>query len=1390
MPGFNPGRGTIMSMERILVVEDEMIIALGIQKTLERLGYVVAGVASKGQDAVTMAQELVPDLILMDIILSGDMDGIEAARRIRERTDRPIIYLTANADTATVEQARDTQPYGYLNKPVNERDLMSNIDTALNKYRMETRLRESEEKYRSLLESLNDIVISSDENGVITYVSPQIKEIGGYEESEMIGNNFASYIHPADLGIVMEMFEGARKGERREGVYRVLSKSGGEIWARVSGKPVFVDGHFRGVRGIISDITARRRAEEEVRQKNDELLSTNEELQAIVEELESTNEEFEVQNRELLRAKGVVASHEARLTGILRVAPVGLGIVGPGDKFSWTNTLFQEMTGYPGEQLEGQSPSILFAEGEEARRVQHKLRAQIDRGETGSLETQVKRRDGSSIDVLVRATFLDGEGPDAGSVLAILDVTEQKKAAEALRVSEEKYRHLVENMSDTVWLLDLKTLKYVYNTPSSLNLVGYTPEELNHMTIAQIIKPEDLEMARRVVAEELARDGQPGVDPDRVRRFEIEQTHKNGSRVWSEVTAKILRDASGRPYRALGVSHDITERKKAAEALRSSEEKYRLLANNIIDWLWVIDINTMKFTYASPSVKQLLGYDEKEALATTMFDVLAPESLEKARAVLARERERDREPGVDPERSVTVDLEQVRKDGSIVWTEVKTKFLRDGTGRITGVLGVTRDITQRKRAEQSMAESEKKYRLLADNISDSIWVLDLATLTFTYNSPSSINILGYDEKESFGLKPEQVVTKRSLENAMALLAKELALDGKPGVDPDRTINLELEQIHRDGHIVWTEVNMKPLRNESGAITGILGVSRNVTERRREEELLRMQRDLALALGAATDLAGALCIGLETAIRGAGMDSGGLYLVDPGTGAASLACHEGLGSAFARLVSHYPASSPNARIFKSGKARYGLYPEIGLVMDEVRRAEGLRAIAIIPILYKGETIACMNISSHTADDVSPAARDFLETIAATIGSVIVRLEIQESLKKGEEKFRLMIEESPFPIAVIDDSTGAITYANRSLQETLGYSRAMIPTMDAWWEAGFPDLKYRKAVKGKLVRGVIEARKGKREGLTLEVDIRCADGTFKRIEIHMVYMRELWYFIMNDLTQKKINEEMLLQTEKMLSLGGLAAGMAHEINNPLGIILQGVQGALNRLSPDVKKNREAAARAGTDLEAVLAYLEQREIIEYLQGVRDAGMRAAKIVENMLQFSRRGETVIAPVDLNTLVDRAVEIASYDYDLKKKYDFKKIAIHRSYGRGLPPVHCSETGMEQVILNLLKNSAHALSTIKKKGFRPEIRIATRARGSHVVIDISDNGPGIPADIRRHIFEPFYTTKGASSGTGLGLSVSKHIVVHNHNGSIDVTSEPGQGATFTIKLPLARGGPS
>ncbi|MDM8526288.1 ATP-binding protein [Desulfococcaceae bacterium HSG8] len=271
--------------------------------------------------------------------------------------------------------------------------------------------------------------------------------------------------------------------------------------------------------------------------------------------------------------------------------------------------------------------------------------------------------------------------------------------------------------------------------------------------------------------------------------------------------------------------------------------------------------------------------------------------------------------------------------------------------------------------------------------------------------------------------------------------------------------------------------------------------------------------------------------------------------------------------------------------------------------------------------------------------------------------------------------------------------------------------------------------------------------------------------------------------DDVTSRVRIEEMMIQTEKMMSVGGLAAGMAHEINNPLGAILQGVQNTLRRLSPEISANISTARECGTDLETVCNYLEKRRILKYLNGIREAGNRAARIVTNMLNFSRQSETNMSPSDINNLLDNTIELAANDYDLKKKYDFRYVEIIREYDPELPYIPCISTEIEQVILNLVKNSAQAMAEIKEKTEPPRITLRTKKEGKYAQIEVQDNGPGMNEKIRTRVFEPFYTTKRVGVGTGLGLSVSYFIITSNHKGTISVESEPGRGAKFIIRLP-------
>jgi PAS domain S-box-containing protein len=271
--------------------------------------------------------------------------------------------------------------------------------------------------------------------------------------------------------------------------------------------------------------------------------------------------------------------------------------------------------------------------------------------------------------------------------------------------------------------------------------------------------------------------------------------------------------------------------------------------------------------------------------------------------------------------------------------------------------------------------------------------------------------------------------------------------------------------------------------------------------------------------------------------------------------------------------------------------------------------------------------------------------------------------------------------------------------------------------------------------------------------------------------------------DDVTNRVRIEQMMVQTEKMLSVGGLAAGMAHEINNPLSAVLQGCQNIQRRLSADLTMNREVAENLGVEFEKIRDYLQERGIFRFLEGIQEAGRRATGIVNDMLAFSRRSKAELAPARVDEMLDVVIRLAGSDYDLKKNYDFRQIEIVRDYDPNLDWISCDRTEIEQVLLNLVKNAAQAMSN--SPGLKPlRITLRTRKLADHACIEVEDTGPGMDEETCRRVFEPFFTTKVAGVGTGLGLSVSYFIITEQHRGDIQVSSGPGQGTCFTIRLPL------
>jgi two-component system, NtrC family, sensor kinase len=270
--------------------------------------------------------------------------------------------------------------------------------------------------------------------------------------------------------------------------------------------------------------------------------------------------------------------------------------------------------------------------------------------------------------------------------------------------------------------------------------------------------------------------------------------------------------------------------------------------------------------------------------------------------------------------------------------------------------------------------------------------------------------------------------------------------------------------------------------------------------------------------------------------------------------------------------------------------------------------------------------------------------------------------------------------------------------------------------------------------------------------------------------------------DDVTLRITIENLMIQNEKMYSLGELAAGIAHEINNPLSVILQNVQNILRRTQNDFPGNQHTAAELGIDLPHVNRYLEAREIYSLLSSIREAGERSATIVTNMLEFSHSNNKPNGTLAIDKLLTQTLAI--YNNLNTDSQGQELIRIETQIAKDLPLIKGSGPELQQVLLNLLRNAKQALINDHFHAEEPSIFIRVFRENLHLVIEVQDNGQGMTDNIRQHIFEPFYTTKAMGAGTGLGLSVSYFIITEHHQGTIEVKSSQGRGSTFIIKLPL------
>jgi PAS domain S-box-containing protein len=488
-------------------------------------------------------------------------------------------------------------------------------------------------------------------------------------------------------------------------------------------------------------------------------------------------------------------------------------------------------------------------------------------------------------------------------------------------------------------------------------------------------------------------------------------------------------------------------------------------------------------------------------------------------------------------------------------------------------------------------------------------------------------------------------------------------------------------------------------------------------------------------------------------------------------------------------------------------------QVALLDIRLGRDSGIDLIAELKHVRPG--ILCVMMTAYAAVDtaieaIHRGAYDYLQKpldmqyLLATLDRCFDKLRLESEKAAAEEALRAQNVElirlqnllqnitDSMPSALITlDPDGQVLTWNPAAESLTGLTEEQVQGQSLW--RACPELERYRELFERVLREHQVARLHK-EQLTAEGKTVYWDASAFPLEaddLEGIVLR------IDDVTQRVQLEEMMLQSAKMASVGGLAAGVAHEINNPLGAMMQSAQVLQMAFDTQRLHTRDRLETCGVDPEGLNRYLQERGLLEYLVGIREAGGRAAKIVSDLLSFTRKSSSDVAPHDLNALVEQTLDLAVTDYNLRKKYDFRDIEIVRELASDLPQVVCDGQQIQQVVLNLVRNAAQATAGEMERGddgaYRPQLTLRTSLiphpsspgpGRSFVRLEVEDNGPGIPETVRARMFEPFFTTKDMGEGIGLGLWLCWSIVVERHKGRIWVEPVQEGGSRFVIELPI------
>ncbi|MFC1744989.1 PAS domain S-box protein [Candidatus Riflebacteria bacterium] len=1162
--------------------------------------------------------------------------------------------------------------------------MLGSIVDITERKRAETDLEESENRFRELVESINDVIFEVAADGRITYVSPVVKRVLGYTPDDIIGQTFSPLVHPDDLSLVHQGFIDVQAGRLHPSEYRLRRKDGDFSWVCSSSRPVQgPDGRIIGIRGLLTDISERKKAEEE-RIK-------------LLQAIETAGEAIFVTD----------------IDGSIVYANSGTG------------TLF----GYRKLELLHKRISHFNAD-KDPERVMKDIMAAAAKEGIWKGEIKNRRKDGTEfISSAKVSTLKDENGKVINFITTQHDITRRKKVVNELERSQTFLNAVGRIASVGGWEMDAETFE-----------LRYTDEtyHIHEIPVGQIPPlDEAINFYHRDDQPKVKHHIQRALEHGEPYDLELRFITAKGKPLWVNAICK-PHIVNGKTVKLSGTFQDITERKRAEDKLQESDKRHRDLLENMPSVCFFFDREGNILSW-NKTAEEVYGYTKDEAIGASSYDLIVTPQTEEATARLIKE--------VFEGKSFDGSIWQDRdKDGKIGWRFGNAFPLFNNDGTVLCGVNMNVDITEQKQAEEAVRLSEKKYRNLVETLREGYFFYSHGTDgRFTYISPSITDVLGYSQ--------EEFLTHFSEYMTAAPANKEVFRHTELSIKGIKQPSYIVEILHKDGNIHLLEVSETPLLAEDGTVLAVEGIARDITERERAAEELKRSEQRWRAI---FENAGHGIVAINKEKKFTEANDSFLNM---------------LGYSREELSNLTPLDITHPEDIELSRKKLGA----------VWKGEILKFNHTKRLINRDGQAIWVDLSVTPLQDSSG-------NIISTMGvltNVDKRIKAEKAVKLSEEKYRRLVEISPYGIEEID-SSGKIIFASPALEKMHGYGKKEMVGMNV------SDLKpqlEREEFSTQLQflmskqpqPTVIDSRSLTKDGRIIDVEVA---WEYKRDEAGKVIG---FVSVITDITQQKkeqreaeIQRQQLLHADKLATLGTLVAGVAHEINNPNSFIMLNapiLKELWQGFHPILEEKRKTAGDFTVYNNATYDVVSPR-IPALFEAIQEGSERIKNIVENLKDYSRQDDSNLkGEVNLIDVVNTALVLTQNKIkNATRKFTFKA-------AQNLPHVMGNRQALEQVVINLILNACDALQN-KEQGIR--VITSVEQENNLVGISIQDEGVGIPDKLVNRITDPFFTTKKDTGGTGLGLSISSSII-HEHGGNLTFESLPGQGTRACISLPINRG---